>query len=260
MGRRYGAVAEWLGRGLQSLVQQFESARRLLSRPLRSGAINAPTSSRWSAGALGLCAAIALLATGLPTFEVAIQGYSGGANDQRTFDYTGRLTPLTEMWPEASWIVLPALALLGLSLAALHWGSSAWLVLPACLVALLCLRGAFDIESRLVWAEMEGVIGYEQAHGGVLLQPSLDDLKARARSSREARDPRWELVGGEHGYRARGLEGWWLLWRTTMIAALLGAYRAARLWFAQRYAIAITAVASLAVVVWLLLEGLGGLR
>ena len=26
-----GAVAEWLGRGLQSLVQQFESARRLLS-------------------------------------------------------------------------------------------------------------------------------------------------------------------------------------------------------------------------------------
>ena len=27
-----GAVAEWLGRGLQSLVQQFESARRLLIR------------------------------------------------------------------------------------------------------------------------------------------------------------------------------------------------------------------------------------
>ena len=26
---RGGAVAEWLGRGLQSLVQQFESARRL---------------------------------------------------------------------------------------------------------------------------------------------------------------------------------------------------------------------------------------
>ena len=25
-----GAVAEWLGRGLQSLVQQFESARRLV--------------------------------------------------------------------------------------------------------------------------------------------------------------------------------------------------------------------------------------
>src|SRR5438309_11585955 len=28
-GRRHGAVAEWLGRGLQSLVQRFESARRL---------------------------------------------------------------------------------------------------------------------------------------------------------------------------------------------------------------------------------------
>ena len=26
---RPGAVAEWLGRGLQSLVQRFESARRL---------------------------------------------------------------------------------------------------------------------------------------------------------------------------------------------------------------------------------------
>jgi hypothetical protein len=28
-----GAVAEWLGRGLQSLVQRFESARRLLPEP-----------------------------------------------------------------------------------------------------------------------------------------------------------------------------------------------------------------------------------
>jgi hypothetical protein len=28
---RPGAVAEWLGRGLQSLVQRFESARRLRS-------------------------------------------------------------------------------------------------------------------------------------------------------------------------------------------------------------------------------------
>ena len=32
---RGGAVAEWLGRGLQSLVQRFESARRLLSRKLK---------------------------------------------------------------------------------------------------------------------------------------------------------------------------------------------------------------------------------
>jgi hypothetical protein len=37
-GPRQGAVAEWLGRGLQSLVQRFESARRLFagkSGPLR---------------------------------------------------------------------------------------------------------------------------------------------------------------------------------------------------------------------------------
>ena len=32
-----GAVAEWLGRGLQSLVQQFESARRLLPRGTLGG-------------------------------------------------------------------------------------------------------------------------------------------------------------------------------------------------------------------------------
>jgi hypothetical protein len=31
MARR-GAVAEWLGRGLQSLVQRFESARRLFAK------------------------------------------------------------------------------------------------------------------------------------------------------------------------------------------------------------------------------------
>ena len=32
-----GAVAEWLGRGLQSLVQQFESARRLVSSGFEPG-------------------------------------------------------------------------------------------------------------------------------------------------------------------------------------------------------------------------------
>ena len=34
---RSGAVAEWLGRGLQSLVQRFESARRLFSNGLEPG-------------------------------------------------------------------------------------------------------------------------------------------------------------------------------------------------------------------------------
>ena len=34
---RPGAVAEWLGRGLQSLVQRFESARRLISYGLELG-------------------------------------------------------------------------------------------------------------------------------------------------------------------------------------------------------------------------------
>ena len=36
--RRPGDVAEWLGRGLQSLVQRFESARRLLSASNRLSA------------------------------------------------------------------------------------------------------------------------------------------------------------------------------------------------------------------------------
>ncbi len=30
--RKYGAVAEWLGRGLQNLVQRFESAQRLIQK------------------------------------------------------------------------------------------------------------------------------------------------------------------------------------------------------------------------------------
>ena len=30
----YGALAEWLGRGLQNLVRRFESARRLNKKPL----------------------------------------------------------------------------------------------------------------------------------------------------------------------------------------------------------------------------------
>jgi hypothetical protein len=46
-----GAVAEWLGRGLQSLVQRFDSARRLCYVSMGGSAASSQgTSSRRNAG------------------------------------------------------------------------------------------------------------------------------------------------------------------------------------------------------------------
>jgi hypothetical protein len=62
-------------------------------------------------------------------------------------------------------------------------------------------------DQRLQWAGPGGVIGYESPHGGPLLQPALDGLKAEARATPEGRNPGWELAGGEDGFSSRGLTG-----------------------------------------------------
>jgi hypothetical protein len=149
--------------------------------------------------------------------------------------------------------------LLVTSVAALIWGNRPILVLLACAVALLSLRAVLNVNDALVWSEGNGVIGYELPNGGPLLQPAIDELKADARLSPEAKEPGWALLGGEYGYRARGLDGWWLLQRLAVVASLLTAFRASRLFLPPWPAVALTAVATFGVLVWLFVQGLSGL-
>ena len=67
-------------------------------------------------------------------------------------------------------------------------------------------------------------------------------------------------MGDEHGYRARGLDGWWLLLRLTIVVSLLTAFRVCRLFLRPWPAVALTAVGTFVVFVWILLQGLSGLE
>jgi hypothetical protein len=209
--------------------------------------------------AIGSAALAGVVACFLPSVELGLTASIGAGNEQRAFHYDRELTLVPGLSPASLLVLGAAVALLGLSLAALRWGSRVWLVLPACAIALLCLRGARDVSDRLQWSD-RGVIGYEQPNGGLLLQPALDDLKAAARSSPEAREAGWELSGGEHAYRSRGLTGWLFLERLAIAVAGLTAYRTFRLVFRPSTAVAATCATATVVLVWIVLEGLSGLQ
>src|SRR4029453_4675284 len=56
-----------------------------------------------------------------------------------------------------------------------------------------------------------------------------DELHAEARASSEARNPGWELIGGEDGFSSRGLTAWRVfLWSALALLWLTG-YRLSRL-------------------------------
>jgi hypothetical protein len=193
-------------------------------------------------------------------FEIGIGAYIGAGNEQRSFDYDRELTSLTDLRPWSLLMVAAALLLLVTSVTALIWGNRPILVFVACAVALLSLRAALDVDDRLGWPGSGGVIGYEEPKGGPLLQPAIDELKADARRSPEAGEPGWTLLGDEYGYRARGLDGWWLLLRLTIVVSVLTAFRVSRLFLRPWPAFVLTAVGTFGVFVWILLRAFSGLE
>ena len=212
----------------------------------------------WAAvGAVAITAAVACV---LPAFEIGLGASIGAGNGQRGFDYQRRLTPLIDLRPWSLLMLAAALVLLATSATALLWGNRPVLVALACAVALLSLRAVLSVNDAVVWSEANGVIGYEQPNGGRLLQPAIDELKADARRSPEARQPGWALLGGEHGYRARGLVGWWLLQRLVVVASLLTAYQVFRSFLPLWRAVALTAITTFVVLVWLFLQALSELQ
>ncbi len=175
-----------------------------VGRTGRAPAANYDTHVAWAAvGALSLAT---LVACALPAFQIATDAYIGAGSEQQTFTYSRKLG-LGDLRPWSLVVPAGALALLGLSVAALRRGNLAALAVPAAVVAALGTIAVIDLGGRMNWGDGVGVIGYSKPSGGVVLQPALDDLKADARRSPEGRRPGWVLLS-EHGYRARPLAGW----------------------------------------------------
>jgi hypothetical protein len=200
--------------------------------------------------AVGVAAAAAGLACFLPAFDLRIEALIGADDDQRSYDYTSRLS-LADLRPVGLLALVAAVAILAVAVAALLRGARAWMVVVAFVLAWSLGLLVYDVlDERLEgWSE-SGVIGYEEPHGGPLLQPALDDLKARAQRSPEAQEPGWELLA-EHGYAARGLSGWHLFAWSVLALFWLTAYRLARLWLTGPRAAFLVAGASVVLLfVW----------
>jgi len=209
--------------------------------------------------AIGLAAATLTVACFLPSLEIAIEASIGAGSNQRGFRYQRELALAFDVgWP-GPLAVVGGLTLVAAALTGIMIGSRRWLVIASFVVAAALALLVFDTEDqRLYWAGSRGVIGYESPHGGPLLQPALDDLKAEARSSPEARNPGWEL-GGENNFSSRGLTAWrTFLWSTLALLWLTG-YRLARLALQPWASVGLVVALTVAVFLWLLIRGLSRL-
>ena len=200
--------------------------------------------------AIGVAAVVAAIACLVPAFEVAIEASVGAGAEQRGFRYADEVAIAGDTLPFGLLPLAAAVALLAAAVAAIVLGSRPWLVVAAFAVA--CGLGVLvlNTEDRLMWVSEGGVVGYEEPSGGPLLQPAVDDLKARARSSPEAQQPGWELIA-ENGFASRGLRGWQLLQWSTLALFWLTAYLLARLSLGVITSIVAVAATSAAIVVWL---------
>src|SRR5215203_5705957 len=140
----------------------------------------------WSA--VGVAAAALVVACLVPSLEVLISAGIGAGFEGRVFHYERELALAFDVgWPGPLALVA-GLALVAAAVTGIVLGSRPWLVVASFSVAVALALLVFDTEDqRLYGAGRAGVVGYESPHGGPLLQPALDDLKADARASSEAR-------------------------------------------------------------------------
>lgn len=212
----------------------------------------------WSA--VGIGAAVLVVACFVASLEIAIVASIGADDEQRVFRYERELALAFDVgWPGPLALVA-GLALVAAAVTGIVAGSRPWLVVASFAVAVALALLVFDTEDqRLDWAGRTGVIGYESPHGGPLLQPPLDDLKAEARASSEARNPGWELTGGEDGFSSRGLTAWRFFFWSALTLVWLTGYRLSRLALQPLASVCLVAAATAAIFVWVVLRALRGL-
>ena len=195
-------------------------------------------------------------------FEIGIGAYIGAGNEQRGFDYDRQLTLLIDLRPWSLLMFAATLVLLVTSATALIFRAiGPILVFLACAVALLSLRAVLGRgrPTRLAgFRRCDRTRRTERRRAA----PAGDRRSSRPRGtpSPEANERGWTLLGGEEGFRARGLDGWWLLLRLTIVVSVLTAFRVSRLFLPPWSAVALTAVGTFVVFVWILLQALGGLE
>jgi hypothetical protein len=206
--------------------------------------------------AIGLAAGALLVGCLVTAFEIRIEAYIGAGSEQRTFSYVRELAIARDLLPFGLLAVGAGLFLLACAAVGVLQGTRSGLVVAAFVVAAVLGLLLLDTDERLGWPGPHGVVGFEDAGGGPLLGPGLDELHAAAHRSPEARDPGWELLGGEEGYAARGLAGWRLFVWSTVALLWLTSFRLARLRFPPLPAMLLVAAASLGVQVWLILRAL----
>ena len=209
--------------------------------------------------AIGLAAAALVVACFITGFEFRIEASIGAGDTQRAFDYV-RTTSIVRASDIGKLVLGAGLLLVAAAVTGVAIGSRRWLVVGSFVVAVALLLLVFDMEDndRLMWPGSGGVIGYESPNGGPLLQPTLDDLKAEARSSPEAREPGWSL-GGEDYYAGRGLGGWQLfIWSALLLGWLTG-YRLARLLFRPWASVWVVLGSTTVIFAWIILRALGNL-
>src|SRR5262245_59018552 len=140
--------------------------------------------------AVGLAAAVAVVACFLPALEIRIEASIGAGAEQVGFSYDDRLSIALDaapfgLLPVAGGLFLLAVGALGALRRPPGWLVVASFVVGACLALLV-----YDTEDqRLGWVSEGGVVGYESDNGGPLLGPGLDHLHATAEASPEARGP-----------------------------------------------------------------------
>jgi hypothetical protein len=206
---------------------------------------------------VGVAAGILVVACFLPAFEIAIEAAIGAGAEQRSFRYSQELSIAGDLLPIGLVPLGAGLVLVGLALVGLARGTFAWACVASLLVALALGAIVFDTDDRrLGWTGASGVIGYEKPNGGPLLQPALDDLRAAAERTPEARNPGWTL-GGDDAYAARGLYGWQILLWSSLALCWLTGYRVLRLGLGPWSSVALVIAVTAAVFVWLVLRALG---
>jgi hypothetical protein len=213
----------------------------------------------WSA--VGIAAGVLIVSCFVPSLKIAFGAFIGAGDEQRSFRYERDVAIAVDGgWP-GPLAVVAAVLLVAVAVTGILVGSRPWLVVASFGVAVAIALLVFDTEDqRLYWAGRAGVVAYESPHGGPLLQPALDELKAEARSSREAQRPGWELTGGENGFSSRGLEAWRLFLSSSLALLWLTGYKLSRLALRPLASVSLVAAASVGIFVWMFIRSLARLE
>jgi hypothetical protein len=203
--------------------------------------------------AIGAAGGAIVVASLLPAIRIGIGGFVGAGATQRSFRYEAEASFAGDLRPYGLVPLVVGLLLVGGAVLGILRGSRPWLVAGA--FALAVVLGLFVLWSseQIVWTD-GGVIGYESPQ--LLVQPALDELQDEARRSPEARNPGWELSGGEHGYAARGLAGWHVLPYAALALLWLTGYRLARLFLRPWASVWLVIGTTAFVLVWLVFRAL----